>query len=1256
MRKIKLMALLLAALMIVTAFAGCAGVKQEVVDGLDDRVSKIEDLLLQQNDTIKDLGDKVGNVSDNSDILAAIESMNKDLSDKIADLDSRVEDVEKQPAVGGVDTNVQAEQTKALAKIDVEKAKFNKNVTEYDEDTFAAITSALAKAQAEVTAATTVEGVAAAMATLTKALEEYKTYAMKLKDIYDALLGNINGDAEELVENAEAFIDVIDEVYAELVEDENENGSIEDEKADALAYTVVEATATSKAKTLDVYSSVKALIQLYNEKSTKKAGETAAAETFKLGSKLQYVEKNGDKVYVRTVGDSNAVTVYSVAGFKKAADDLSKAIVGAVTEDGLTYAQLVELTKKGTSLVNLQTQYENYVKGAELIGGKALVDLVKNVELLTEALELTDKLFDARDAYAELNGRDKTGAYLDGFYYYMDATEGAGKYDGLVIADPDDKSESLFLEDFYSDYVDDVIADWADEFDLSDEDIAAIINEKENKDAGTTGDDYYGKYLQIRRRVSLYADAYDKFLKDVVPNIKKLNANASESAESIELFNSIKAAVADLVVLQEKDTKSENIADQQDVTLTSVVFGEFVEQSGIFNVTDTAMKGIKDLENGVDTYLERRLTAISGLTLATDATAIDSAKFANLFTFAADVKDLDAAAKNDADKYYVNNGIRVTGDVHDFFANKYVKVETYANEINKAIAYLVKYADVLPTNKDFVKLAGDYVTLDKADNDFKIVYAKGTTSEVTYYNQKDLGADAEKAYNAADLYVLAADAIDYSKIGTGEGESFKAFDADTDLFDADTGLANLNNTAVIYNALRTNEKDVDEDASPVLSISFFNYAFPEFASLIHGDELETARKAVDARLQKLFDDVDLLEEALAKIDYVRLTNGKGSKAYIYNDLNGNGVNDFGDEFPYDTNRNGIMDDEKEWPEAKHGETTVDLNTISINDANVNAVSAAFKAYNEWTFAGGKTSLEIFGEKLDDQSKAISGLYEMKGFGDADGVGAILKTLRELNTEIEKIKAEAKKFTDVISLIVDVNKYNSISVTASTNKLAGDANLDRYAIYDFAKPTATGVTHKTYDGTYYFITETETGFTKTGGSATVSGADKESDALSALGTAVTKVKLMKAAVEYYDAFYKLNKKYVAATNNNYDSTDDNSVTFYALEEYDAGYSAVENAKKTYEGTETESLQLVAARAACVEFTKKTDIVKAVTDKGIDANVMKSFTDQIYTAPSISALAFAMDSYNALVDDKYDIKPADLAGWTIHDFKNLEVTGK
>ena len=164
MRKIKLMALLLAALMIVTAFAGCASVKQDDVDALDNRVSAIEDLLKGQQEILNEVAGKVGD-NNNQEILDAIESVKGDLEEKIDAIDSRVEAVEKEePAAGTTVTDaVKAKQAEALASIEVQKATFSKNADQYDETTYAAVTAAFGTAQAEVNTATTEAGVKAAM-------------------------------------------------------------------------------------------------------------------------------------------------------------------------------------------------------------------------------------------------------------------------------------------------------------------------------------------------------------------------------------------------------------------------------------------------------------------------------------------------------------------------------------------------------------------------------------------------------------------------------------------------------------------------------------------------------------------------------------------------------------------------------------------------------------------------------------------------------------------------------------------------------------------------------------------------------------------------------------------------------------------------------------------------------------------------------------------------------------------------------------
>ena len=128
MRKIKLMALLLATLMVVAAFAGCAGVKKEELDALDVRVQALEDLLNGQQKDLEEIKNQLAENGDNTEILDAIESIKTDLEDKIKDVNDRVDDVDGKAdaTVGVVSDATKTAQQKALATIEVKEPRSTK--------------------------------------------------------------------------------------------------------------------------------------------------------------------------------------------------------------------------------------------------------------------------------------------------------------------------------------------------------------------------------------------------------------------------------------------------------------------------------------------------------------------------------------------------------------------------------------------------------------------------------------------------------------------------------------------------------------------------------------------------------------------------------------------------------------------------------------------------------------------------------------------------------------------------------------------------------------------------------------------------------------------------------------------------------------------------------------------------------------------------------------------------------------------------
>ena len=1103
MRKIKLMALLLAALMVVTAFAGCASVKQEEFDAVEDRVSAIEDLLKGQQDIISDLAGKV-DANGNQEILDAIDSVKNDLEDKIESVNNRVDEVEKQDPVAGttVTDATKAKQAEALASIEVQKATFSKNADEYDEATYAAITAAFGTAQAEVTAATTEAGVKAAMDKLAAALDTYKTYAMKLYDYYVALLGNVNEDAEELVDEVLDFIEVIDEVYEDLDEDE---------KIEELEYLVSEGTTASKNVYLDVYSSVVALCNIYAKTSG----------TY-------------DVEYVNAKGKVATATSETLNGFKKAAKALDKEIV-ALVGDEILYSDLG--TTFETKLEALQDKYEDYVDLAELIGGAALVDLVTKGDIIADAEAKVEALYEAKDAYDELNGRNKNG-----LYYYDELVAKVG----LTFVDDDD--DKVWYGEYYEEEITAVLDAWIEEYELSEDNVKAIVGED------------YEDYLADAHVVALIAAAYEKFADEIVPAINDINKLSAGSADAVQDYKDLKDAIEELAVLQEADAKNDNDLLKPEIILSKAIFGQFIVESEILLVSELDTEWINGLddENDIAEADEVRLNAfLDGFTTVEEL----GTAFVDLFTFSADVKDIERAGD---DYFTVVSGAEVGGrkggEVYKFFAVEYTAAELEAEKINTVIEKLVEKVEdkKIGSNVDFITLAGEYINAKNAAID----------SAWTFES-----ADGEYDVVAGDdVYVAIEDAIDYEELAAG-----------TDV-------------------------KVTVEGKTVLTIDYFNFKYPVFEDLIDVADFEAAQKTLESRIVELFADIDELETLVDKVGYVR------ADAYEYEDKNSNGK--------YDADKDVLG-------------AAIPEFTVSLNDKA--AVDAAVAIYDAWVSNGGNEKLAIFTELVNEETeKVYGGVYNMKGFDDADGVAKVLDTLRTLEKNIDKLVKLANKFVNGLKVVNSVNSYNSISVSESNNKLAASSQVQNLAVTKYAASSATNAVANKHGVWTYVYVSTDGYLTTADKTFTTDMNDDYSDAVAFLkgyGVAVlTKAQVIEFMVDAYQAFYAANVEYTAASDNDYEEGD---AVYYVNDGY-AAYKAVDDAKASY-----DKFDLIAAQAACL---------KALDNGSKPADT--TFKRQVLNAKTVAELDNVINNYNTVADRTTTIDADDVKEWVIYEFDCLD----
>lgn len=731
MRKTKLMALLLAALMVVAAFAGCAGVKEEDLDALDVRVKALEDLLNGQQKTLDEIKSTVGN-QDYSEILDAIEDVKKDLQDKIDDVNSRIDDEIGKGTTTGVSDETKAAQQKALALIEVRRVEFGKASDDYTADEYTKIYEALGTATGAVNAATTTEAVNAAMSALTAELAKYMTYAQKAYDYYTQLLGNINDDAKDLVEEVKEFIKAVDKVYTKT-------GVTFKGKLDATTTTsanevqVELAYLVSEGDYIDVYTALVNLCELY---STTTAGTVAD---------IPYVDAKG-KVTVEE-------DVKSLKDTKADAEALVKNIEN-VSGKNMIYASTAYNTVVAATY---RDEYETYVEAAEFLGGDKLVALITNIKDLTAAEATADLVTKAANAYDKAT-RVSAANYKDVFYYYTELTNKTYLENGTV-----------WTADEYA-KVEEILNDWIKTYELSNENVKAIVNAKE----GSTT--FYDNYVSDAHEIALLVKACNEFKTVIVPKIKALNASSKASVDLALAYDEVEDLFENLLILQVKDTKADAPYNKD----------YKIELEGA-----NAAKGNANIETIIknaelfDDYANERYTdAASYVAKWTDTNGL-----IKLYTFAADKKEIEARTTNNVYFDATNNNI-ADGSIFKFLTTEYQNIKTIANAINATIKDLANKVEknAISSDEEFVDLEGKYIALSDSD--------KYTT------DGKDFGdgyyVAVEKKYNTAATLKAYYDTITNADDYTIEAFLYKYADFEQllDLDKFNTAKATMNTRVV----------------------------------------------------------------------------------------------------------------------------------------------------------------------------------------------------------------------------------------------------------------------------------------------------------------------------------------------------------------------------------------------------------------------------------------------------------------------------
>lgn len=225
MRKIKITALILAVLMVMAAFAGCAS--KSTVEDLDDRVSALEDKIdanqKANEESISELADLIAaltqsqtNIKDSVDAnKAAQDASNQAILDAIKDLTNKVTEVEKEQdttvKVDAALTALKQEKSKLIAGL---KATYEAKKANYTEEDYAAIVTILSAADIDINAAATTAAVNELYAAMEKELAKYAQVDDYIYAQVKAYQGNITPASEEAVKDLKKYLDeTAKEVY-----------------------------------------------------------------------------------------------------------------------------------------------------------------------------------------------------------------------------------------------------------------------------------------------------------------------------------------------------------------------------------------------------------------------------------------------------------------------------------------------------------------------------------------------------------------------------------------------------------------------------------------------------------------------------------------------------------------------------------------------------------------------------------------------------------------------------------------------------------------------------------------------------------------------------------------------------------------------------------------------------------------------------------------------------------------------------------
>ena len=519
MRKVKVLALLLAALMVVAVFAGCADTDAIVadVDSLEDRVTALEGLLNDQKDAIDDVKDQIGDVSDKldddttADQLAATlealkqlqEAMNaqneqiKDLADKVTKVE---EDAKESDENADEDAALVAAVKVYTAKLQELKIACELNKALYIEADYNAVVKALSDAIVAVAAAEKAADVEKAYNDAMAVYEAKAIVSTKLAAYYAQVANAITADSKALIDEIRAYIDLT-----------ASTATVVNTAPVYVKYGASAATLTNVPE-----------LMVANINGQKNADGTlvkvnVVAELQKAVAAYDYITgANNDKTFANNV----KAAVEAIAAIKTVTygEDLSAALAAfnAVKEDVLGNATATALNTN---------RYSNYVADSVLAQVTNAADLTaaqaRQVELAVAAA-----MFDTYGTQSATGIASIFAAYN-------------------ALAD-----KTLYTNKAVYDAVDATLNKWIADYKLEAENVALIVNTK------TGVPNFYYNYTLDKLTTELSVKAYTDFAA-IANRIDALNKLTTVNAANVTEYGEITKAITAWQTLQKANTAAD---------------------------------------------------------------------------------------------------------------------------------------------------------------------------------------------------------------------------------------------------------------------------------------------------------------------------------------------------------------------------------------------------------------------------------------------------------------------------------------------------------------------------------------------------------------------------------------------------------------------------------------------------------------------------------------------------------------------------